>query len=169
MKKFNRKKIWTFFLITAFFSLFCIPVHAEPDNNGDDLDVNWFNILPELTTEENNTIEEKMDEIWKAWGNVMETYNNTAKKLTTSQQVASWIMNWSTITSYLAYIVKFLSQIGLVVWTIFIMYAWYKYMVSVFSGWKVPTETIKNAIIWIIIVIFSFAIMKTLTSLVWIS
>ena len=42
-------------------------------------------------------------------------------------------------------------------------------MVSVFNWGKLPTETVKNAIIWVIIVIFSFAIMKTLTSFIGLS
>jgi hypothetical protein len=83
-------------------------------------------------------------------------------------QLASGIMNRDTIMKYLEFIVKFLSQLWMAVWVIFIMFAWYKYMVSIFNWQKTWAGTIKNAIIWVIIVIFSYAILKTLTSLVWI-
>ena len=175
MKKIS--KIWLISLFATGLLLLYVPVNAQEDLDKDswweehvnDLEVNSFNILPELTSEEITDLDQKIDEIWKTWWNVMKEYNATADKLTTSEQLASWIMNWSTITDYLAYIVKFLSQIWLIVWAMFIIYAWYKYMVSVFSWWKVPTETLKNAIIWIVIIVFSYAIMKALTSLVWIT
>lgn len=163
MLKFNLKRLALSALLITCFSLLYLP-HVNAQNN--DLDVNWFNILPELTDDENNKVEKKIEIIWQSWWKVMENYNKAAAELTTSEQVASWIMNWDTILNYLKFFVGFLSQLGLVVWTGFIIYAWYKYIISVFNWWKVPTETIKNAIIGVIIIIFSYAIMKTLTSLV---
>lgn len=173
MIKTNRKKICVLIVFIASFSIFYIPVNAQwavPSPEGkNDLEVDWFNILPELDDSQIQTIDKKIEEIGKKWWEVTKYYNQTADELDTSEQIASWIMNRNTIIDYLKYLVKFLSQLGLVVWTGFIMYAWYKYMVSVFNGWKLPKETIKNAIIWVIIVVFSYAIMKTLTSLVWIT
>ena len=78
-------------------------------------------------------------------------------------------MDRDVIIDYLKFVVKFLSEAWLAVWVIFIMLAWYKYMIAVFNWLKAPTGTIKNAIIWVIIIIFSYAILKTLTSLVGIS
>jgi len=166
MIKRNLKKIWLLSILVISLSLLYLPGNASSDNGGNDLDVKWFNILPELKDDQITKIEEAIDKIGKSWWKVMESYIEAASGFSTSEKIASWIMDWSTITDYLEFIVKFLSQLGLVVWAGFIMFAWYKYMVSVFSGWKVPNETIKNAIIWILIVIFSYAIMKTLTSLV---
>ena len=165
MTKKLTKKIWIFITFTILnvitFPLF---IFAQ-----EDLEVDWFNILPELSEKEITEVDQKISEIWQTWGNVWAAYTQAASSMSTSQQVASWIMNRDTIMSYLIFVVQFLSQLWLVVWTWFIIYAWYKYMLSVFNGWKVPSETIKNAIIWVIIVIFSYAIMKTLTSLIWIS
>jgi len=112
-------------------------------------------------------------EIWAEWWKVMDKYRKGAAELdwNAGEQLATWIMSWNTILNYLVYIVQFLSQLWLLVWVVFIMYAWYKYMVSVFVGWQTngASSTLKNAIIWVIIVIFSYAIMKTFTSFIWIS
>lgn len=128
-----------------------------------------YTILPEIEESWIKTLQEKVEQIWKTWWKVMETYTKTAEKLTLEEQLATWIMNRDTILNYLVYVVKFLSQLWLAIGTIFIMFAGYKYIVSVFNWWKADSKTLKNAIIWVIIVIFSFAIMKFLTSIVWIS
>ena len=163
----NITKIW---IIISFiiFNIIVIPHNIYAQNN--DLKVDWFNIMPELTEKEINSGNEAVATIWKTWWNVWYEYNKAASGLSTSQQIATWIMNWDTIMNYLVFIVQFLSQLWLVVGFGFIMYAGYKYMLSVFSWWKWASNTpIKNAIIWIIIVIFSYAIMKTLTSIIGIS
>ena len=136
---------------------------------GSDLEVDWFNILPELTEWEITGVNEKITEIWQEWWKVWEKYNKVASGMTTSEQVASWIMNWDTIMNYLVFVVQFLSQLWITVGVVFIMYAWYKYMLSVFDGKGLPTSTVKNAIIWVALVIFSYAIFKILTSLIGIS
>lgn len=148
-------------LLLAWFFSFSAYTYAQS--------IDGIQIIPELEGDELTKVQQATQRIWQTWWNVMDTYNAEAEKLTTEQQLASWIMNRDTIVNYLVYVIKFLSQIWLVVWVVFIMYAWYRYMISVFNGWKTPSTTIKNAIIWVIIVIFSYAIMKTLTSLVWLS
>lgn len=158
------RKTWIF-LIMWFLSVFVMPYSVLAQ----DLEVDGFNIMPELTDAEIQDINTKITTIWSEWWHVWEHYTDEAGKLTTSQQVASWIMNWDTLLNYLVFVVQFLSQLWLVVGVVFIMYAGYGYMLSVFKGWKVPTETVKNAIIWVIIVIFSYAIMKTLTSFIGLS
>ena len=132
-----------------------------------DLKVNWFNIMPEV--EDEAKLNAQIKAVWSEWWYVWDHYNDEVTRMSTSEQVASWIMNWDTIYNYLVFVVQFLSQLWLVVWVVFIMYAGYMYMVSVFKWWKTPTETVKNAIIWVIIVIFSYAIMKTLTSFIGLS
>lgn len=160
------KKIWIF-MIFPILTIVNIPCLIFA--NGEDIEVDWFNIIPELEPGELEDINKKIDNIWKTWWHVWEEYNKAASGMSTSKQLASWIMTRDTIMEYIVFVVKFLSQLWLLVWTWFIMYAWYKYMVSVFNWWKTPSSTLENAIIWVIIVIFSYAIMKTLTSLIWIS
>ena len=159
------KKIWLFIMLFVCLFNFSFYVSAQQD----DIDIDWFQIIPELEEDDLSKIQESMENVWRNPQHVMENYNEEASKLTTSEQLASWIMNRDTIVNYLVYVVKFLSQLWIVVWVVFIMYAGYKYMISVFNGWKTASTTIKNAIIWVIIVIFSYAIMKILTSLVGLS
>lgn len=155
------KKIWLLILLLVWIFGFSFYTNAQS--------IDGIQIIPELEDEEIEEINEAIDRIGKTGGKVREKYNAAASGMSTSQQIASWIMNRDTLVNYLVYVVKFLSQLWIVVGVVFIMYAWYKYMISVFAWWKTPTSTIKNAIIWVIIVIFSYAIMKILTSLVWLS
>ena len=174
--KMNWKKIlWKIkkiCIVTVFFAfnLIFIPncIYAQ-DNN--DLEVDWFNITPELTQNEMDVVNNSIEEIWMTWWKVWEKYNEIANSwnFTTSQQISSWIMNWDTILHYLVFVVQFLSQLWLVVWAGFIIFAWYKYMLSVFNGWQTKSSVITNAIIWVVIVIFSYAILKALTSMVGLS
>ena len=128
-------------------------------------------IMQDLTESEVAEAKKAIEEIWDEPWNVMNKYRDIADRWNGRlwMQMLTWIMNWNTIPNYLVFVVQFLSDLWLVVGVLFIMYAWYKYMISVINGWKVPNETVKNAIIWVIIVIFSYAILKTLTSLIWIS
>jgi len=162
MRNKKSKAIWIILLLGLFFL---------PNNNlyASDLEVDWFNIIPELTWWQIDKIDKAIEEIWATWWNVWKKYNENADKLSTSEQIGSGIMNRNTIMNYLVFIVQFLSQLWLVVWAIFIMYAWYKYMTSIFAGWKTPSSTVKNAIIGVIIVIFSYAIMRVLTSFIWLT
>lgn len=165
MKRKIIKKIWIFITL-CIFSFFVLP---NITNAGDDeIPIDGFNIIPELESWEVEEVSAKVEEIWKKPWKVWDKYNEIAASewFSTSQQLSSWIMNRDTILNYLTFIIKFLSQLWLLVWTVFIMIAWYKYIISLFNWWKVPSESIKNAIIWIIIVIFSYAIMRILTSFV---
>lgn len=159
----NLTKIRTIISLIVF-NIILIPfsVYAEES----DLKVEWFNILPELTDEEVSEAQQKIELIWKSWNNVWNEYNEAASWLSTSQQIASWIMNWDTIMNYLVFIVQFLSQLWLVIWFGYIVFAGYTYMLGIFKWNSIKSSVIKNAIIWIIIIIFSYAIMKTLTSIV---
>lgn len=166
MRKYMLKKIWIIAMI-GFFSFIILPYKA---NWADDMDVEWFNIMPELTDEQIQTVDEKIGDIWSEPWRIWTKYNKEAEELSTKEQVASWIMNWDTIMNYLVFLVQFLSQLWLVVWTIFIIYAWYKYITSAFMGWKwADSKIIIRAITWILIIIFSYAIMRILTSFIWLT
>lgn len=166
-----RKNLLIWAIATSIFvmSLIFIPTITTADSN--ELEVDWFEIMPKLEPDEIADVNTKIKQIWEAPGKVREKYNETANSsgFTTSKQIASWIMNRDTIMNYIVFIVKFLSQLWLLVWAWFIMYAWYKYMLSVFNWWKTGSSTLKNAIIWVIIVIFSYAIMRIFTSIIWLT
>jgi len=158
------KKIWLSIVI-GICSFAVIPNHIYADDTESITD---FNIMPKLEDKEIEDVNKEVESIGQNGWHVWEKYNDVAPTFTTSQQVASWIMNRDTIMNYLVFIVQFLSQLGMAVWLIFIMYAGYKYMTNVFKGktWKQP---LINTILWIVIIIFSYAIMKILTSFVWLS
>lgn len=142
------------FWIILFFSLFFQIWYS-----------NGINIIPESNTWDKE-ISEKVENVWKKWWVVMERYNTKAKELDWDvwAQMASGIMNWDTLLNYAIYLVNFLSWIWLLIWACMIIYAWYIYSTSVFTGnaskW---TDAIKNAIIGVLIVIFSYAIINVLT------
>lgn len=128
-----------------------------------------FNITRELTDNEITKVNRRIKIIsWDPW-NVSSNIHKTHEDLNLFERLASWILEIEDIMDYLVLVVKFLSQLWLIVWMVFIMYAWYQYIISVFNWWKVPSNTIKNAIIWVIIVIFSYAIMRFLTSIIWLT
>lgn len=162
----NVTKIWIAILF-IIFSITLIPHNIYAEEN--DLKVEWFNIMPELTEKEIESGNAAVITIWQSWWEVRKNYNKAASGLSTSQQIATWIMNWDTIMNYLVFIVQFLSQLWLFVGFWFIMYAGYTYMLSVFNWKQAKSSTITNAIIWIAIVIFSYAIMRILTSIIGIS
>lgn len=132
------------------------------------IDVDYY-IIPKIKEESVKRIQDATTEIWKSWWSVMETYKEKAANLTTAEQLNSWIMTRDTIMNYLVFVIKFLSQIWLVIWAWFIMFAGYKYMTSIITWSSADKSMIPNAIIWVIIVIFSYAIMKTFTSIVWLT
>ena len=158
--------LWAYMLIIVTSLLF-IPTITNADNN--DLEVDWFEIMPKLTWWQVDKVNTAISSVGSEGWMVRKNYNVEAQKLKTSEQLASWIMNRDTIMNYIVFVVQFLSQLWLLVWVWFIMYAWYKYMLSVFNWWKTPGSTLKNAIIWVIIIIFSYAIMKILTSIIWLT
>ena len=81
-------------------------------------------------------------------------------------QLASGIMTWDTLLDYVVYLVRFLSQIGIVIGVVMIIYAGYLYATSVFSAGNMTKgkSAITNAIIGVLVIAFSYAIMKLLTS-----
>ena len=162
--------IWSFKIFMLLFSVFLfLPTVTNAESS--DLEVEWFEIMPKLDEEETTAVNTEIQKIWSSWWHVREIYNATANstEFTTSEQLASWIMNRDTIMNYIVFVVRFLGQLWLLVWAGFIMFAWYKYMLSVFNWWKTPSSTLKNAIIGVLIVIFSYAIMKILTSIIWLT
>jgi len=155
MKKFL---IWIFFTFLFGFNIF-LPILAQ--------DTNDFEIIPEASSWWG--VEQAVDAVWNKWGEVRKTYTTQADALAkkgVGDQLASGIMTRETLLDYIVYLVRFLSQIGIVIWTIMILYAGYLYASSVFSPSNMSKgkSAITNAIIGVLVVVFSYAIMKILTS-----
>ena len=119
-------------------------------------------IIPSV---DNNKIGEAQDRIitWDS-ETVRDKYRKEAKGLSTEEQIVSGIMTRDTILNYGVVLLKFLSQAGLAVGWLMFIYTGYKYIMSVITWDSEPSkDLIRNAIIGILVIIFSYAIMRILT------
>lgn len=117
-------------------------------------------IIPEW----NSTIAaEKVKEV-SSWWNVWKIYRKIVdeENMSVWDQLASGIMNWDTILNYSVYIAKFLWEIALLAWAVAIIFLWYKRITkNIF--WDTP-KWILLVLIWLLIIIFSYAIIKLIRS-----
>lgn len=98
------------------------------------------------------------------WWHVLENQKKLIKswELTMAQQINTWIMSWDTILDYCVFLVKFLWEVALLIWAVAIIFLWYKRITkNVF--WESP-KGLTMIVIWILVVIFAYAIVKLLWS-----
>ena len=156
------KKIVFWFLISFFLSS---ATFASLANTRNDL-----HIIPESQSS-NQELDQKVKEIAKKPGQVIETYNQQAedlsKKWDLGSAFATWIFNRDLILLYIAYLVQFLSQLGMLIWWVMVVYAGYLYAGTIFEFGDVPwaKKAITQAIQGILVITFSYAILKILTSM----
>ncbi len=147
-----------FLLILIMYGLLIGPISSFAQTPND------YEIIPKAT----NNVSTAVEEVGKSGGNVRENYNEQAANMSGNvwNQIASGIMTRDTLLDYVVYLVRFLSQIGIVIGVVMIIYAGYLYASSVFnpSGMSKGKSAITNAIIGVLVVAFSYAIMKLLTS-----
>ncbi len=133
-----------------------------------------YHIIPQAISwdieESRSAAMEHVSEVSKG-GEVWAQYNEQLWQMeeadnTLWMQFATWIMDWDTILNFAAYLVAWMSWVWLVIWAGMIIYSWYIYASAVFTGnaskWSEP---VKNAIIWIVIIIFSYAIIRIITEM----
>ena len=127
---------------------------------------NDFEIIPKASS--GGAVEDAVNAVWSEWWSVRDNYNEQADSLKGSvgDQIASGVMTRNTLLEYVVYLVWFLSQIGIVIGVVMIIYAGYLYASSIFSPSNMSKgkSAITNAIIGVLVVVFSYAIMKLLTS-----
>ena len=156
------KKV-VFWLLISF--ILSTPTFASLANTRNDL-----HIIPE-TQESNEELDKKVKDIAKNPGRVLETYNNKADELAQKGDLgsafATGIFNRDLILLYIAYLVQFLSQLGMLIWGILVVYAGYLYAGTIFGFWDVKwaKTAIEQAIKGILVISFSYAILKILTSM----
>ena len=126
-----------------------------------------FEIIPK--SKDVNQVKSSVDVIGNEWWMVWDNYNNQASWMNSLSkiwdQISSGIMTWDTLINYVVYLIRFVSQIWLLIWGVMIIYAWYLYATSVFWGdANSGKKHITDAIIWVLIIAFSYAIMKFLTA-----
>lgn len=126
-----------------------------------------FEIIPK--SQDVKQVQSSVDIVGTSWWRVWDNYNTQASSMNSMakvwDQISSGIMTWDTLIYYVVYLIRFISQLWLLIWWIMIIYAWYLYATSVFwwdaNSWK---QHIKDAVIWVLIIAFSYAIMKFLTA-----
>ena len=145
----------------------------------------WLNSFANLDRTQNNlhiipqTSYTKQDtsniikNIWdiEQWGTVLERYSGAAAKLEEKWDLGAafetGVFSWNIVISYLVYLLRFISQLGLLIWAVMILYAGYQYATFIFGFWD-PSKaktTINRAIQWVLILVFSFAIWRGLTAM----
>lgn len=106
-----------------------------------------------------------------AWGSVLERYDRIANQLDAQGDLGGQLqrgtLTRNSLLNYASYLMKFLSQLGLLIGGIMILYAGYQYATTIF-GYGSPSNAkaaISNAIIWVIVIVASYAIWRGLISL----
>ena len=106
---------------------------------------------------------EKVEQV-SSGGKVWENYRDIVENdnLSLWDKLASGIMDRDTILDYCVYLVKFLWEVALLIWAAAIIFLWYKRITrNVF--WEAP-KWLTLIIIWLLIVIFSYVIVKLIWS-----
>lgn len=106
---------------------------------------------------------EKVSEVssgWKVWKIYRDIVDDG--DLSLWDQLASGIMSWDTILDYCVYIAKFLWEVALLIGALAIIFLWYNRITkNIF--WDTP-KWILLVIIWLLIIIFAYAIIKLIWS-----
>ncbi len=125
---------------------------------------NDFLIIPE--SEKPSEIGTIVQDIWSQWGAVIDRYNAQAEKNTDiGTAFATGVFTRDTILDYLVYLIRFISQLGILIGWVMIIYAGYIYATAVFNDNNISKakDAISKAILWIIIITFSYAIVRVVT------
>lgn len=77
-------------------------------------------------------------------------------------QIQWWFINFGTILSFLAYLIRLITNVAIVAGAFFVIRWWYEYALQTFGGKPKTTEYIKNVVIGIFIMSFSYWVIKVL-------
>ena len=157
------KKVLGLFLVgISFLWLYSFANLDRTQNN--------LHIIPQTSYSKQDT-SNIIKNIWdiEKWGTVLEKYSGAAAELEQKWDLGAafetGVFSWNIVISYLVYLLRFISQLGLLIWAVMILYAGYQYATFIFGFWG-PSEaktTINRAIQWVLILVFSFAIWRGLT------
>lgn len=133
-----------------------------------DTDILNLKIIPTVQ-DKNNLDMSIIDQKWEAWNDSIgfwykyeKNTNLMQKKWDLWWQIQWWFINISTILSFLAYLIRLISNIAIVAWAFFVIRWWYEYALQTFGGKAKTTEYIKNVFIGIFIMSFAYGIIKIL-------
>ena len=161
-------------LLLVYFALSLSPtlsqwgdVKLDPGNDGalsetrDD-----FTLIPVDEGEQWNSA---VQEVIKNWdSSFVEKYKSKAKELENNvgAQLNSWIVNLAGIQAFMIHLVKLFLNVAMIIGFLMIVYSGYIYASWVFTGNVTKgNNAIKNAVIGLLIVIFSYTIIKIVTAM----
>ncbi len=154
--------VWTWFGFSIFAQEFSIlPEKVNDAQVRDDVRSVW-KVHDDHSTGYDSGKE--YDIVWDRYKEI--SHDKDWKKRSLWDRLASGILSWDSLLEYVVYLVKFLSQIGLLIGWVMMIYAGYQYASSIF-GWDASKgkTAIQRAIIGIVVITFSYAIMKVLTNM----
>ena len=159
------KKVLGLFLVgISFLWLYSFADLDRTQNN--------LHIIPQTSYSKQDT-SNIIKNIWdiESPGTVLERYSGAAAELEQKWDLGAafetGVFSWNIVISYLVYLLRFISQLGLLIWAVMILYAGYQYATFIFGFWD-PSKaktTINRAIQWVLILVFSFAIWWGLTAM----
>ncbi len=160
MKLIQKYMIWLYMMACLAMTFFSPLTVVFADEN----DVQ-FEIIPAVEPSDlqsiNKTILDSNEDIRDIYNQQADTLG--AQEGGTALQVTSGVMNRDTIINYAIKVLRFLSQLGLLIGWLMIVYTGWKYIMAVISGDSPPSsDLIINAIKGILVIIFSFAILRML-------
>lgn len=155
----TQRKMYMFICLASVLALtHTYASNSHPENN--------FFIIPKV--QNSGRVAEDVKYIGDKAGNVTNRYREISEKTWRSlaEQISSGVMSRDTLLQYVVYLIRFVSQIGILVGAIWIIIAGYKYAVAVFNGGDTSeaNDNIKNAIIGVVIIAMSYGFMKILTN-----
>lgn len=93
-------------------------------------------------------------------------YENSTKQLQANKDLWSeiqwWFINFGTILTFLTYLIRLISNVAIVAGAFFVIKWGYEYALQTFGGKAKTTEYIKNVVIGIFIMSFSYGVIKIL-------
>lgn len=104
---------------------------------------------------------------------VWECYNKQRKKIdewwgnVLGYQLATGIISREWVLFYIAYLIRFLVQLGIVAGAVMIIYTGYKYALSAINGtapWRL-SDTLTNIGLWLFLITASYGILKLITTM----
>lgn len=124
-----------------------------------------FFILPK----DDNGADAAVERLINKWGGVWDQYDTEAYtnpalvgEENVGNQLSSGIMTWDTLINYLVLLLQFLSQVGILVWVLMIIFVGYQYATYSITGQDPKTSYITDAIVGILVISFSYAILNIL-------
>ena len=110
-----------------------------------------------------------VERIINKWGGVWDQYDTEAYtnpalvgEENVGNQLSSGIMTWDTIINYMVLLLQFLSQVWILIWVLMIIFVGYQYASYAITGQDPKTSYIRDALIGILVISFSYAILNIL-------